>query len=310
MKESIEKKKIVLGICIIFVLFLGGYIFLSLNYQKQMILDANKENLQTLANEKASQVNTFFESQKEKLEIIASMNVFKEAVLYPNDTAKIEIARNRINELKYIVPGISLMNSDGIVSIGDVDLPGADYSQHPYFLAKRQDIMFTRYYDSLRKEDYYAIIGPLYDTKNGSKMIGRIAFDIELGKINLLMKETVDSETNEVYLIDENGLLLSGSEYVGKGNKNGVLIQEVKSDGAKICLEDIEKYHKDNIIEEHDEEVFQYENYMGEDVYGAHAYVPSIMGCVLAEKSVEEVSKSSLTGDITNILKKEVKDEE
>ena len=108
------------------------------------------------------------------------------------------------------------MNNQGIVATGDIDLPGTDYSQHPYYLAKRQDVSFTRYYDPLRKMDYYAIIGPIYDTVDKNKLIGRIAFDIELYKIGDLVKETVDGMDDEVYLIDKNGLLLSDSKYIDK----------------------------------------------------------------------------------------------
>jgi len=291
-----KNEKTVITLSCIFVFIFVILFFLLINYQKESVIKINEKNLQLLANGKAAQVNTFLESQKEELFIIASMNVFKEAILYPNDELKISIAKNRINELKDTIPGISLMNSEGIVSTGDIDLPGTDYSQHPYYLAKRQDIMFTRYYDPLRKGDYYAIIGPIYDSTN-SEIIGRIAFDIELDKINILMKETLGS-SEEVYLIDENGLLLSSSEYIDKGNKNGVLIQEIKSDGAKACLEHLKKYSKNESVEEYTGEVIQYTNYMGNDVFGAHAYVPNIMGCVIAEKGADEILKFDLVGYI------------
>ena len=174
----------------------------------------------------------------------------------------------------------------------------------------QSEIVFTRYYDLQRKKDYYAVGGPIYDRIEKDKVIGAIAFDLELDKVSILMKEVLESKTGEVYLIDENGLLLSGSEYIGEGNKDGVLIQEVKSEGAKECLEDLEKYRGDGFVEEHEEEVISYTNYMGNEVFGAHAYVPSIMGCVIAEESADEITEFSLTGYVINIFnKKEVNDE-
>ncbi|MFH1181331.1 MAG: cache domain-containing protein [Candidatus Woesearchaeota archaeon] len=306
-----RKTKGMLLLCIIVtVFFLVGLIFWGLNLQKQKAINNKKESLQILANEKALLTNTFLEDQKEKLLIISSMNVLKQAAQYPNDSAKIETAKERINELKSILPGISILNNEGIAIIGEFDLPGTDYSQHPYFMAKGQDISFSKYYCPLRKKDYYAIIGPLY---NKSKLIGRIAFDIELDKISTLMKEPIESETSEVYLIDETGLLLSGSKYIGEGNKNGILIQEVASEGAKACLEDLKKYQKDGAVEEHEEEVMKYANYIGEEVFGAHAYTADILGCVIAEVSADEVTESPLTGyliaHIKNIFEKEVKNE-
>jgi C4-dicarboxylate-specific signal transduction histidine kinase len=289
MKIILQKKKLALWFGAVFVIISIGCIVLMFHVQRQNFSNTYKEDLQALANEKALLVNTFLESQKEKLEIIASMNVFKEALLYPNDPAKIAIAKNRINELKSIIPGISILTNKGITVIGEVDLPGTDYGQHPYFLAKRRDITFAMYYDPLRKDDYYAIIGPVYGGADRSKIIGRIAFDIELEKISALMKKTPVSKTNEVYLIDETGLLLSDSNYINNDNKNGVLIQEIKSDGAKACLADLKKYKKDGAIEEHKDKVGQYINYMGDEVFGAIAHVPSIMGCVIAEESAKKV---------------------
>jgi len=289
MKIILQKKKLAFWLGAVFVIISIGFMVLIFHVQRQNFSNTYKGNLQALANEKELLVNTFLESQKEKLEIIASMNVFKEALLYPNDTAKIAIATNRINELKSIIPGISILTNEGIAVIGEFDLPGTDYGQHPYFARKDTKTSFERYYDPLRKADYYAIIGPIYGSADRSKIIGRIAFDIELEKISALMKKTPASKTNEVYLIDENGLLLSGSNYINNDNKNGVLIQEIKSDRAKDCLEDLKKYQKDGAIEEHKDEISQYINYMGDEVFGVIAHVPSIMGCIIVEESAKKV---------------------
>jgi hypothetical protein len=310
MKNFIRKNKGVLLICIIFIILFIGLICLGLNVQKQQVLILHKQSLQILANEKAAQVNTFLENQKEKQAIIATMNVFKEVVKDPNNTAKIEVAKDRINELKDIIPRIAIFTNEGIMFIAESGPVPIDYSALPYFVSKDKNIVFIRYYDSFQKRDYYSILGPIYDNADKSKIIGAIAFDLELDKVSILMKEVLESKTGEVYLIDENGLLLSGSEYIGEGNKDGVLIQEVKSEGAKECLEDLEKYRGDGFVEEHEEEVISYTNYIGNEVFGAHAYVPSIMGCVIAEESADEITEFSLTGYVINIFnKKEVNDE-
>ena len=75
------------------------------------------------------------------------------------------------------------------------------------------------------------------------------------------MKDNLDTNTSEVYLIDGNKLLLSGSKYIGQDNKNGVLIQEVNSDGAETCLDDLKKYTKNGIVEEHEGNVSKLQTY-------------------------------------------------
>jgi C4-dicarboxylate-specific signal transduction histidine kinase len=304
MKNFLRKNKLAWWFCIIFVFLSIGLIFLGIGYQRYYVVKISQEKLQLLANEKAAQVNMFFESQKEKFKILSSMNVFKEAALYPNDPAKIAIAKNRIKEIKSILPGIGLITKEGILVVGENNPAGTDYSFMPQFpINDKTVMMFMRYYDLQRKQDYYGVFGPLYDSRETGKIIGAIGFDIELDKISVLMKETLESKTNEVYLIDETGLLLSGSEYIGQGNKKGVLIQEVKSEEAQECLADLKKYGGEGEVAEHEEgESSQYLDYMGNEVYGAHAYVPAIGGCVIAEENADEVLKFLIWDYIKNIF--------
>jgi C4-dicarboxylate-specific signal transduction histidine kinase len=305
MKNFLRIKKIALWFGVaFFIVSFGTIVFMSFA-QRQLIVDVNKKSLQISASEKSAQVNIFLEFQKENLKIISSMNVFKEAVLHPDDPAKIEIAKDRIDELKSVLPGISLLTNEGIVLNGEIDLSEIVVNGQSYFALKEKKIIVKYYYCECRKKDFYVIAGPIYDSIEKDKVIGIIAFDIELEKISALMKENLDSgENEEVYLIDENGLLLSSSKYIRKGNKGGILIQEVKSDGAKNCLEHIKKYSKGESVEEHAEDILQYTNYMGDEVFGAHAYVSEIMGCVVAEESADEILKFSMLYYIKNIFNK------
>jgi hypothetical protein len=305
--SRIKKPALCIGAVFIIVLFIGTTVLMYLT-QKQMFIDAQKENLQILADEKAGQIENFLESQKEKLEIISSVGVFKEVVKDPKNPIKIEAAKNRLNELKEFYSGIGVLTKEGIIVVAEKNPAGTDYGSLSVFPAdNKSGIVFVRYYDPSRKNDYYAVGGPIYDRIEKDKVIGAIAFDVELDKISALMKETMGNESTEVYLIDETGLLLSGSKYIDGGNKNGVLIQEVKSDGAKVCLEDLKKYgHKENgqleYVGDHEEKVIQYTNYMGNEVYGAHAYASTLGGCVIAEKSADEILKFSIVDYIKNLF--------
>jgi len=311
MKTVFQKKKLIVWLGFAFLLFFIATTALMSLTQRHLLIESHKESLQMLAGEKAAQVDMYMNTQKEKYEILSSMNAFKQAALYPNDPAIIAEADKRINELKQYFPGIGVISKEGIIIVSENNPAGTDYSSMPQFPANDKSAMsFMRYYDQFRKKDYFGVFGPIYDRADTSKVIGMIGYDIELDKISTLMKETLDSKTNEVYLIDETGILLSGSKYIGKGNKNGILIQEVKSDGAKACLADLKKYKKDGTIEDHEEAVFQYINYMGDEVFGAHAYVPSIMGCVIAEEGKGEILGVSMGEYIKNMFQKKEADYE
>lgn len=267
-----------------------------------MFISAKQESLQILANEKALNINDYIEAQKEKSLVLSSMDIFKEIVLTPNDKIKTDEAIKRINELKNIIPGISILNKNGIVIVGDIDLPGTDYSKQPYFSLEKKKIVFELYYDPLRKQNYYAVVGPIYDI-SGKNEIGVVSFDLNLNNIEQLMKESVNNNDTEVYLVNDDGLLLTNSKYIGQNNKQGVLIQEVKSDQVKVCLDDLNKYYKDGVVEEHDEKISNYLNYMGDTVMGTHAYVPEITGCVISEERVDETLKFTIVDFIKNIFK-------
>lgn len=304
MEKEHKKKKIWWYILIaVVVIFIG--LILNMSYvQKNMLISTHKEILQILANEKAAQANLFFDSQKEKLSILRSMSVFQDAAMYPSDLSKAELAKKAIGDLKSIIPGISITTPEGIIIIGENDLPGMDYSGQNYYSLKEKKIVFERYYDPIRKKDYYAVAGPIYDKQEKDKIVGTIVFDVELDKISTLMKESLESKTNEVYIIDDTGLLLSGSEYIDLDGKSGVLVQEIDSEGAKLCLKDLKEYSKDDAVEVHAEEVSQYLNYMGNSVFGAHAYAPAINGCVIAEEGADEILGTGMFNYIFNIFSK------
>ena len=67
MKDFVRKNKGMLLLCTIFIILFVGLAFLDLNVTKQQAIRVNKESLQTLANEKAMQVNNFLESRREIL---------------------------------------------------------------------------------------------------------------------------------------------------------------------------------------------------------------------------------------------------
>ena len=300
MKTNFETQqsslKIGIGFIILFIIFIG---ITSYN-QRRIFIKSHKLNLQILAIAKSNQINTFLDSQKEKLVAIASLNDFKEAVLSPNNPQKIETAKKTIYELKNVIPGISLLNSDGIVIVGDIDFPGTDYTQHPYFSEKRQDIRFTKYSDPIRNKEYYAVIGPIYDGNN--TIIGRIAFDIELDQINVIFKQSLEENTN-IELIDNEGLILGGSIFLDHQNDTEVLVQKDRDLGARICLSHLKEYGQTyGIVEYHEDEIVEYVNHSGLNVFGTHAYVPNIYGCIIAEQRADHVLQFSVADSLKNIF--------
>lgn len=304
MKNFILKnRKTIILIPIIIIIFLVLLSLVIADIHRKLVIKSREENLQVLAEEKAEQVDIFLESQKNILLILSKTGVFKEVLLYPNSSVSIINAQKRIEELSDIIPWITILNNDGVVIAGNTNITGTDFSKNPYFVKKYNNtIMFGRYYDPIRGKDYYAIVGPVYDRVDKNKIIGTIGFDLELEKISSLMKEIVENKNGEVYLIDYAKLLLSNSSYLYKDNRNGILIQEIESEGANECLFNLNKYERGKILKNDNKRVLEYVNYMGDKVIGAYAYVPSIMGCVIAEDNFDGITKFSFLDYIKNIF--------
>ena len=277
------KKSVMLLSVFMALLFIVSF-FLILNLQYgPVFIDQSQEKLQMLATEKGLQVNNFLEFKVDELNILRSIRVLKEAFISPTDEVKLKAAVGRINDIKATVPGISLLTPEGIVIVGDIDLPGTNYSAHPYFQNRVWNVSFARYYDPLRKGDYFAVIGPVYDQNNASTLLGLLAFDVPLEDISSMFEGGNRGKTGEIYIIDKEGMLLSASRFVGQGNRNGVLLQGVDSEGAAQCLNDTSAQS-----ETHEEGVTPYKDYLGHTVIGAHAYVPELNGCVIAEIDYDE----------------------
>lgn len=251
---------------------------------------AQEKDLQTLVEEKAKQVKMYLDIQILKHKILSENTEFREAFLYPEDKTKIDAADKIIDKLRETVPGISLLTPEGIVITADIDLPGTDYRSMPYFMAEKKKLTFDIYYDPLRKNDFIVVGGPVF---HEGKIIGALGFDLALDELNYIMGISFNEPDIESYIINKDGLLLTSSKYIGQENRHGILLQRVDSEGAKECIEDLREHiilsdMSDNIeIEEHEEEALIYENYMGEKVLGTHAYAPSIVGCILAEKKID-----------------------
>ena len=283
-KKHNTKIKVMILSCI--CLLLLCFVFSILTCQRQSRIKSQKELLQTLADNRVIQVESFLNQQKGKQELLASMNVFREAILNFDEPAKVEAAKNRINEIKDSIEGVGVFNKEGILVAGETNPSGTDYSAMPFFPVRDEfETRFILYYDLHRKEDYYGIIGPIYDSEG--IIIGLVGFDIKLNELNRIIQDSQRGNALEIYLINADGLLLSESEYIGINNKKGVLIQEIKSDGALECLNQLKQ--QNNFGEPYKTEVIKYRNYLGTEVYGAFARIPKINGCVLAEKSADEI---------------------
>ena len=98
MIELLKKQKWRIVRYISMIIIVSCFFIILIAYQKDSQMAIEKESLQLLANEKANQISVFFDAQKDKVSILQSMDVFKDAVKSPNDNLKIQLAREKQNK--------------------------------------------------------------------------------------------------------------------------------------------------------------------------------------------------------------------
>lgn len=290
----------VLLIALIFVIA-AGY-SLSVYQQKDSNIEIYKTELKVLTEQKAAQVNQYLESKAGELDILMSFDEFAEVLKDPTNNAKIAQAQGRINELKDIIPGICLLTNAGIVIVADIDLPGTDYSAQPYFSMEEKALTFERYYDPLRKNDYYAAVSPFYDRQNTEEIIGTIAIDVPFEYFNVILASGNETITREFYLVDKDRIVITSTIF-----GYTPFAQEADTEGIADCFACLEENTVDGDITEHEESVSQYIDYRGVAVLGTHAHLPLINACLIGEMDKAEMVRLSGGGNIFSELNRIIK---
>ena len=67
-------------------------------------------------------------------------------------------------------------------------------------------------------------------------------------------------------------------------------------------MDDLKKYRMGNIVQSHEEYISRYVNYSGNDVFGSHAYIPDLTGCIIAEGDADNILEFSIIDALTNIF--------
>jgi len=137
------------------------------------------------------------------------------------------------------------------------------------------------YHDLTRKKNYLGVISPIFDPVTNKKL-GYVGFDIELDELNEVVKEGINlGKTGEMYLIDEESILMTPSRFF----ENGQFVQKVDTENSKKCFDNL-----DGMAEE-------FLNYRGEISIGAHRHLPFINWCLIIE-----IEKKELLNEINNEL--------
>lgn len=291
----------ILVLIFVIVLITGGVaIFVGRTISMNTVKDEISDHLISTAQSRTHHIQTILDGQRETVQIITSAsNMYVTMVVEGFGGMGREAFRPMTGNL---IRGLAQSNTqirsitylyNGIVEYSwpEEHLAGTDFSQSEAFI--RGHLAFI-------SGEEYALLGTAlpYGEKPDPEPLFTIVSPVKAGDVfdgvlvirygmEDLYRITTDvtglGETGEVYIVDENGYMLTPSRFLGR---EAVLAQQATLPTLPESDAATENW-----------EMISTTNYMGEKVFGVYSYLPDYGWTVVVEKSVSEAYApvSSLT---------------
>ena len=276
--------KISLSFLILIVLFTSILTPVFYTIATDNLKDSIYSNLKEVAQSRASAVEIFLDSGKESIRQLSESIIIKKFLLADKTEANyrqrsedvIQRLRGTANIMRYTY-GVFILDRNGIVvaSSEPSDI-GKDKSGNLYFLEGKKGVFIKDAYTSqTRRVASISFSAPVY---GGSDInwLGVVVSRMRMTAIDKILEENTElGETGEMYLINRNGYMITPSRFM----KDTFLKLKVDTENSRTALEHFTDLRGKHV--EHKSSVFM--NYRGISILGAHAIIPEMRWCLLAE---------------------------
>ena len=252
-----------------------------------------QEHLQDIAKLGKNQVELFLKNEKNRVIDFSSDGFIKDRLIElrnnPSEEIMQELSKylidNKIVLDAYFYEVFVLdINGKVVGTTNPEEEFGVDFSKDSLFLeGKKAPYIKDIFYDEEFKRNGIALSAPI---SNEDEFVGVTVIRTSFGQlIEIITNDERFFAGGQIYLIDQNSLMLTPSRFL-RGENKGVLTQVVDTESSKDCLEDIEEFYnpESREVEEHQEEgISNYKDYRGEEVVGVHDYLSQTKWCLLVE---------------------------
>ncbi|OYT12997.1 MAG: hypothetical protein B6I19_07485 [Bacteroidetes bacterium 4572_114] len=250
---------------------------------KKIIKEQIRLNLESTAQSRAHNIETFLNNHIELTKMISTGNVFRDIVDERVDFIKTNVQIKR-RILSFInshpeIDRIRILDKNGIVVADSYNDTVKDLSEEAVYKNGKDSSYIGVINRSLNSGNIDICISNPILVRNIFSGVLIINFDIE----NILFEITENriglGETGEIYLINRDGYMVTPSRFLN----NVILKQKAVTPESRECWGlsgDKEKKERD--------EVDIYQSYWGEQVIGTHYRVKGTDCCLLAEISLEQ----------------------
>ena len=288
--------KINLYFFVLILLGLGVALSLSYTTVKKKLLQAAEEKLLTLLSEKKAHIETYLASLKASANQLAK-NPTLETFLQAPDAATIETSGTfeaiasllaRTKEAEPTVVEVMLLDTSGKVTASSGTTPlGADKSSAPYFIGgTRGPYIQDVFLSTEEAKPLLAVGAPVHSQKSG-KFLGVLVSLVELNDLNAVAAEKAGlKNTSKTFILNKDGY-------------NVTSLRFLPDDPLKVKLDTLKRQRclpppKADALPDKNQ-VFSAQDYRGEKVLSAGAFIPEMHWCVLSEIDATEAYASLRT---------------
>jgi len=246
--------------------------------------DAIFRHLETTAESRALQIETFLNMQKERI-IQLSQRIVLENFLRSNQQDPdyrvkfdmVEKGLERAEKVSEYMYEVFVLNAKGkTVASSDRSKIGLDKSTDAYFLgAKSEPYVKDAYLSKTTGQKSIAVSAPIKDRET------KALLGVAVGRVNLSKLDEITAcrtglgKTGDTYVLNRHGYMITPSRFTN----NTFLKLKVDTENARKCLEDLRRFGK----KPHEHEAFVYADYRGIEVLGVHDHIPEMQWGILAE---------------------------
>ena len=310
MSFSIKKKLVVMFFVLIFCLMFFTLTSVSI-ITKDIMQDTIKNDLSAIAESKAAHIETFLFEQKKTVEDIGCIGKIEQFLLkernssefYDNLNSTVERLQKTVDKNDDIMH-ISILDTSGIVLAStNSEAVGKNRSSELFF---SNGINYT-YIDELHLscENYtvvFCISTPLKDENDD--LVGVLLVRFKHDRLYEITTDTTGlGDTGKVYIVNKSGFVLTPLRFhnLSYNYENVILKQKIQTENFYKCMQH-QNYTGESFEENKHVDIF--EDYRGEKVLGAYAYIDEMQWALLAEIDESEVfsSVNSMQNTLTIIF--------
>jgi class 3 adenylate cyclase len=285
-------KKLIILVLIVSVVALSITGFLSFNYADQILKQRAGDQLLGESTVRGDTLRLLFESRIEQNNILASDPMIQLLISEMSQSSENEFQELKENKRRDFLIQVQAFQELIGFSIGfeDVKIIGANgkiffslvgnadtnFSENPFFKRGMKESFIE--FEPAESGKKMIVVSPVFadDSKKGDEPIGVIISRMRTASIdNVLINKSGLGETGEVYIVNNQYLMLSESRFF----ENAVFQQKVDTLGVQKCFNEDEEY------------VGFYTDYRGVPIFGS-SYCANDLGIVLlVEIDEAEVEK-------------------